>query len=59
MKMTTTKKGKLNLNRESLVELDAKALTAAHGGAAASVHSWMPFACFTERCSNSCYCPTK
>jgi hypothetical protein len=55
--MTTTKKGKLNLNRESLVELDAKALAAANGGAA-SIRSVLPFSCVSQNGSCS-YCPTR
>jgi hypothetical protein len=51
-----TNKGKLNLNRESLVELDTKALAAANGGAASK--SWLPFSCVSADQGRSCGCVT-
>jgi len=54
--MKTMKKGKLNLQSESLVELDTKSLQAAHGGVASK--SWIPFSCVSADGGNSCGCIT-
>ena len=52
--MKAMKKGKLNLQRETLVELDANALQAANGGVASK--SWFPTSCFSADGGNSCIC---
>jgi hypothetical protein len=54
--MKTMKKGKLNLQRESLVELDTKSLEAANGGVASK--SWFPTSCLSADGGNSCGCIT-